>query len=56
MEMTRTVERKRAALLESRAFYDLIVPESIDYFMNCTRCDQQTEDHNILETITIPFE
>ena len=50
------VERKRAALLESRAFYDLIVPESIDYFMNCTRCDQETEDHNILETITIPFE
>lgn len=49
-------ERKLNARRESHASYDLIVPDSIDYFINCTRSDQESENHNILETITIPFQ
>ena len=48
-------QRERCAHLESRATYDLIVPQSIDYFINCTRSDEQSEGNTILETITIPF-
>ena len=49
-------ERKRLSMLESHASYDLILPETIDYYINCTRCDEESEDNTILETITIPFD
>ena len=49
-------EKKKCFLLETRAYFDLIQPDSFVAFMNCTRIDTITSDNVILETITLPFE
>ena len=49
------VQRLGHARLESRAVFDLISPESLDTYINCTRINTDTDHDTILETITIPF-
>lgn len=39
--------------LHSRAWYALIKPEALDYFINCTTID--IDDTTFLETITLPL-
>ena len=41
---------------ESRAFFDLIQPDSFVGFINCTPINTSTETGTLLETITLPFE
>ena len=48
-------ERVRNAKDEQRAMFDLVLPETLDTFMNCTICNTTTDCNVILETITIPF-
>ena len=48
-------DRLESSRLESKAKYDLVLPQSFIEFMNCTRVNVGTEDNVILETVTIPF-
>lgn len=48
-------ERVRNADAEREAMFDLVLPESLETFMNCTTCNTTTDSNVILETITIPF-
>ena len=46
-------ERRESARQHERAMYDLIQPDSINQYMNCTSIDN---DHSkLMETITLPF-
>ena len=48
-------ERFKNGKLECKTKFDLIIPESFDKFMNCTRINIRSDHDTILETITIPF-
>ena len=48
-----TASRLECAENEAFAYYDLIEPESLSTFMNCTRVNLDQND--IMETITFPF-
>lgn len=48
-------DRLESCRLESKAKFDLVLPESFIEFMNCTRVNVGTEDNVLLETVTIPF-
>jgi len=48
-------EQLENSRLERKAKFDLLLPESFQEFMNCTRINVGTEDNVILETTTIPF-
>jgi len=49
-------QRLRNYRRESDAYFDLILPETFESYMNCTPCNELTQENSILETITIPFE
>lgn len=49
-------ERERSVQSEIDAYFDLIQPECLKHFINCTRVNMETETHTILETITLPFQ
>lgn len=48
-------ERVQNAIDEREAMFDLILPATLDSFMNCTTCNTTTDSNVILETITLPF-
>ena len=48
-------ERERSVDSEIDAYFDLVQPETLQRFINCTHVNVETDTHTILETITIPF-
>ena len=50
------LKRDRNVDSETDAHFDLVHPESLLNFINCTPINTETDTHTILETITIPFE
>jgi len=46
-------ERRASARQQDRAMYDLIQPDSINQYMNCTSIDN--DPSKLMETITLPF-
>ena len=48
-------DRLESCRLEEMARYDLVLPDSFEEFMNCTRVNVGMEDNVLLETVTLPF-
>ena len=48
-------DRLESCRLEEKARYDLLIPDSFEEFMNCTRINVGMEDNVLLETVTLPF-